>query len=310
MGRIISARRHLVHSLAVAILAMILPAGCSERDTSAIKVSGSSAVKTKSLRIGYSASPLLGPLYAIGSSERQWEQVRFGSGGDIGYSLIAGEISAGFVETEKAIQLLKAPGGEKLKIAGAIQFPYGATLVVRKDLKVRLAELAGKHLAALEPDCIINHQFNTDAKRHGLDTKKIRYSYMPFDQMLPALESKAIDGALVKGAFAVLAELQGHKVIYQNWDIKAGADECCPPSIAQTEYLLVVRESEADALKPLVKALVAASDLPPGDIRQSVSKQLGYPKEALEQFPTATFAAVSEEQRKLLGEKRCLIFHK
>lgn len=310
MGLIISERRHLVHSLAVAFLAMIFLAGCSERETSATKVSGSSAVKTKSLRIGYSASPLLGPLYATGSTGRQWERVRFGSGGDIGYSLIAGEISAGFVETEKALQLLKAPGGEKLKVAGAIQFPYGATLVVRKDLKLRLSDLAGRHLAALEPDCIINHQFTKDAKRHGLDPKKIRYSYMPFEQMLPALESKAIDGALVKGAYAVLAELQGHKVIYQNWDIKAGADECCPPSIAQTEYLLVVRESESDALKPLVKALVAASDLPPADIREAVGKQLGYPKEALEQFPTATFAAVSEEQRKLLGEKRCLIFHK
>jgi ABC-type nitrate/sulfonate/bicarbonate transport system substrate-binding protein len=296
-------------ALVLALSALLFLAGCREREGSTSGVHDGSTGKVRTFRVGYSANPLLGPLYAADKAEPRWELVRFGSGGDIGYALIAGEIDAGFVETEKALELLKAPGGEKLKIAGAVQFPYGATLIVRKDLKLRLADLAGKHLAALEPDCILNHQFNTDARRLGLDPKKIRYSYMPFDQMLPALESRAIDGALVKGAYAVLAELQGHKVIYQNWDIKAGADECCPPSIAQTEYFLVVRDQALDEVTPLIKALTAASELSPSEIRRAVSNKLGYPKEALEQFPVATFAPVSEEQRKLLGDTRCLIVH-
>jgi ABC-type nitrate/sulfonate/bicarbonate transport system substrate-binding protein len=257
-------------------------------------------------RVGYSPNPLLGPLYAAQAQGKAWELTKFASSGDIGYSLISGEIDAGFVETEKALKLIKAPGGEKLKVAGAIQFPYGATLVVRKDLKLRLGDLAGKRIAALEADCILNHQFNTDAKRHGLDTKTLKYSYMPFADMLPALEAKAIDGVLVKGAHAVLAELQGHKIIYQNWDIKAGADDCCPPSIAQTEYFLLVREQASERMKPLIAALVTASDLPPTQLRQAISRLLGYPQAALEQYPTASFAVVTEEQRKLLGEQRCL----
>ena len=280
---------------------LVVP-GCKNRTPS-----HGAASQAKLPRVGYNPNPLLGPLYAAQAKDKAWELTKFGTGGDTGYALISGDVDAGFVDTEKALQLIKAPGGEKLKVAGAIQFPYGATLVVRKDLKVRLTDLAGKKIAALEADCILNHQFNKDAKRHGLDYKTLKFSYMPFADMLPALESKSIDGALVKGAHAVLAELQGHKIIYQNWDIKAGADDCCPPSIAQTEYFLLVREEAVERVKPLLTALVAASDLPPVRLRQAISTQLGYPAEALEQYPTASFATVSPEQVKLLGEKRCLL---
>jgi ABC-type nitrate/sulfonate/bicarbonate transport system substrate-binding protein len=282
-------------------LTMLL-VSCQDRTPSAKK-----APQSRVLKIGYSPNPLLGPLYAAKWSGVPWQLTRFGTGGDIGYSLISGEIQAGFVETEKALKLIKAPGGEKLKVVGSIQFPYGATLVVRKDLKVRLGDLAGKKIAALEADCILNHQFNKDAKRLGLDPKTLQFSYMPFADMLPALEAKAIDGALVKGAHAVLAELQGHKIIYQNWDIKAGADDCCPPSIAQTEYFLLVRDDAINEARPLVAALTAASELPPSEIRLAVTAQLGYPPAALEQYPTASFTVVSEEQQKLLGEQRCLL---
>jgi ABC-type nitrate/sulfonate/bicarbonate transport system substrate-binding protein len=284
------------------LTALLVVFGCQDR----VPSKGTSP-QARQLRVGYSPNPLLAPLYATQTKEKMWELTKFGTSGDIGYSLISGDVGAGFVETEKALQLIKAPGGEKLKVAGAIQFPYGATLVVRKDLNVRLSDLAGKRIAALEADCILNHQFNKDAKRHGLDYKTLKFSYMPFADMLPALESKTIDGALVKGAHAVLAELQGHKIIYQNWDIKAGADDCCPPSIAQTEYFLLVREEAVERLNPLITALVAASELPPTQLRQAIGSQLGYPAAALEQYPTATFALVSPEQVKLFGEKRCLL---
>jgi ABC-type nitrate/sulfonate/bicarbonate transport system substrate-binding protein len=300
-GKIMNLYGPIIVAVSLFAFILVLLIGCQDRTPSQISVS-----QVRQPRIGYSPNPLLGPLYAAQIKYKEWELTKFGTSGDIGYSLIAGEIDAGFVETEKALKLIKAPGGEKLKVVGSIQFPYGATLVVRKDLKLRLSDLAGKRIAALEADCILNHQFNTDAKRHGLDTKTLHYSYMPFADMLPALEAKAIDGVLVKGAHAVLAELQRHKIIYQNWDIKAGADDCCPPSIAQTEYFLLVREQVVERVKPLIAALAAASDLPPTQLRQAISRQLGYPQAALEQYPTASFAVVTEEQRNLLGEQRCL----
>jgi ABC-type nitrate/sulfonate/bicarbonate transport system substrate-binding protein len=290
----------------------LLLTGCQQKESISTKKPEITAPVVNRARIGYSKNPLLGPLYAareqaLTDKSATWEPTCFGSGGDIGYALISGKLDAGFIETEKALQLIKAPGGEQLKIAGAIVFPYGATLVIRKDLQVRLADLGGKHLAALEADCIINHQFNKDAKRHGLDPKSLKYSYMPFADMLPALEAKAIDGALVKGAYGVLAELAGHKILYQNWELKAGSDDCCPPAIAQTELLLVVREQAINLIKPLLTALDAANTLPPATIRATVSKNLGYPTAALEQYPLPTFTVVSNELRTYLGPTKCLL---
>lgn len=288
--------------LAVTLITLLLflpLAGCRDRQAP------QAVTQTQTPRIGHHPSPLLGPLYAAQGGKEKWQMIRFNTGGDIGYALIAGEIDAGFVDTHKAIKLLGAPGGENLVIAGAIQFPYGATLVLRKDLKLRLTDLAGTRLAALEPDCQAKRQFEKDAKRHGLDPKKLLYSYMPFDQMLPALEARSIDGAVVKGAYGVLAELQGHKILYQNWDVKAVGDDCCPPSIAQTEFFLVARQQSAEKIKPLITALTATGTLAPSVLRAAISGQVGYPREALEQFPTATFEPLNDEQRKLLGETRC-----
>lgn len=308
-------RLHCQMLAALALLiAVLLGSGCQrEQNTAAQAVEGGrKADATKPLSIGHTGSPLLGPLYAAHAQSHPdaaaaaWELTRFDTGGDIGYALLAGKIAAGFVETEKVRKLLVAPGGDQLLVAGAIRFPYGATLVLRQDLQLRLTELAGKHLAALEPDCVINHQFNQDARRHGLDTDQLRYSYMPFADMLPALEARAIDGALIKGAYGVLAELAGHKILYQNWEIAAG-DDCCPASLAQTEFFLVVRKAQLDRLTPFIRELLAADGLPPAELRAAVGSRLGYPAAALERFPVASFALLDDEARKIIGEQQCAI---
>jgi ABC-type nitrate/sulfonate/bicarbonate transport system substrate-binding protein len=264
------------------------------------------------LRIGHDGSPLLGPLYlaapaAHGASAAPWELVRFGSGGDLGYALLAGKIGAGFVETNKAVKLLQAPGGADLKVAGAIQFPYGATLVLRKDLSLRLTDLAGHSIAAQEPDCKLLHRFRQDVRKSGVNPDGLNVKYMPFDEMIPALEAKAVDAVLVKGAYAVLAQQLGHKILYQKWDIQAG-DDCCPAALAQTELLLVVRNREAAAYQPLVRQLAAASLRPPAELRQAVARQVGYPLEALQQFPLSGFTVITDELGKILGEKQCVRF--
>jgi ABC-type nitrate/sulfonate/bicarbonate transport system substrate-binding protein len=261
------------------------------------------------LKIGIDGSPLLGPLYAAARPRAEtgipnWSLVRFGSDGDIGYALLAGKLDAGFVETNKGLKLLQAPGGNGLKVAGALQFPYGATLVLRKDLNLRLGDLAGRTIAAQEPDCKLLHQFRKDALRAGVKPGDVQVKFMPFDEMIPALEAKTVDAVLVKGSYALVAQNLGHKVLYQNWDIKAG-DDCCPAALAQTDYFLLVRETAVDSLKPLLRELVATGDLPPAQLRHAISRQIGYPLAALEQFPLATYAPVSGDLRKTLGERQC-----
>ena len=294
--------------LGIFMLSLML-AGCDDQK----EQPGLSKKQGAALLVGSDDSPLLGPAYAAyhkqlaaNKTNQAWELKHFKSGGDIGYALLAGKLDAGFVETSKALRLLKAPGGEKLKIAGAIQFPYGATLVLRKDLKLRMSDLAGRTIAAQEPDCSLLHQFRKDARRHGVDATKIKFQYMPFDEMIPALEAKTVDGVLLKGSYAVLAENMGHKVLYQNWDVVAG-DECCPASLAQTDYFLVVRDQDKTGLVKLITELVASNALPPLELRQSVQKQIGYPLEALEQFPLSSFVTITGDLVKEIGEQRCVL---
>lgn len=293
--------KKLIQTTLLLALSLLL-AACQDRTPAQ-----PAAPQAAPINVGISPNPLLGPLYAAQGKDTAWSTQRFNTGGDIGYALLAGEIDAGFVETHKALKLLKAPGGENLKIAGSIQFPYGATVVVRNGLKLRLPELAGLRLAALDEHCAVKEQFERDAAKNGLDPKKLRYRYMPFSDMLPALEAKSIDAIVIKGAYAVLAERAGHTILYQKWDMAADGDDCCPPAIAQTEYFLVVRGQSAEKVKPLLAVLKATADLPPSAIRAATTRQLAYPADALEQYPTPAFALLNDEQVKLLGETRCLL---
>ncbi|HSW38052.1 MAG TPA: hypothetical protein VLL97_01005, partial [Acidobacteriota bacterium] len=213
---------------------------------------------------------------------------------------------AGFVETSKAGNLLKARGADKLKVAGALMFPYGGTLVVRKDMNIRLHELSGRRIAARKPDCSIIVQFKKDAARYAADLRDAKFVYMPFAEMLPALEAKKVDGALVKASYALLAELEGHKILYQNWDIQAG-DECCPAVLAKSEFLLIVRDDKAYVLRPLIEELEKANALAASTVRQIIAKRLNYSEAALIRFPVATFTVPQDELIKILGKEKCLI---
>lgn len=255
------------------------------------------------LRIGHVGGPLLGPLYAVADIENapRLELARFSSSSDIGYALLSGHLDAGFIETDKALALLEVATNAGLKVAGAIEFPYGATLVVRKDLSLRLSDLTGRTIAARDRHCALLHQFEQDMTRHGLDPVLLNLIFLPFADLVPALEAKVIDGALLKGAHALIAESQGHKVLYQNCETAPG-DDCCPATLAQAEFLLIVRAHGARNIAALVDSLEVAGELPPALIRQAIAANTGYPAQNLEHFPTPWFSRVSEELEKQLGE--------
>ncbi|AHF92376.1 hypothetical protein OPIT5_21105 [Opitutaceae bacterium TAV5] len=264
----------------------------------------SGAVATPALAVGHTGNPLLAPLYA--TADRAEENGlalalrRFGTGGDVGYALLAGEIDAGFVEPDRALALLRLPEAARLQPAGVMNFPYGATLVLRKNLDKRLDELGDARIAAAGPHCALLHRFRTDAGRLGADLSNHRLRFMPFDAMLPALESRTVDAILVKGAYAGLAVRQGHTILYQNWDVQAG-DACCPAIVSQAEYILVVRADAEKRTAALVNALAAADRLPPADLRRATARHLAWDGAALDELPLASFVPLTADLRKELG---------
>jgi len=285
----------IVTSLLIGVLALAGLTGCQ----------GADASERGLYRVGYVDDPLLAPLFVAQAGSASWEPVRARSSADVGYALLAGEVDAGFVELSRARQLLDGPGGGKLLVAGSIEFPYGATLVVRDGLDIRLTDLESRRIA-VQAQCGLLRQFEADAARSGVATESLTYENIPFSDMLPALEAGLVDAILVKSAHAALAQRHGHDILYQNWEVAEGQDVCCPPSVAQTEYLLLVDSGNPSAAIALAEELLAANDAPASELRAAVASATGTPREVLESHPIATFARLTEEQREVFGEDRCL----
>ncbi|HSW39901.1 MAG TPA: hypothetical protein VLL97_10455 [Acidobacteriota bacterium] len=298
MNAFLNIRQAAALAAAVLLIALFL-GGCSRSDSG--NPPGGHA--TKPLRIGFVGNPIAAPLYVAENLQDGSHAapainiVQFTTSADIGYALLSGDLDAGLIEPAKAEVLLKIGENTGLKVAGEIQFPYGATVVLQKDLSLRLPELAGRKVAAKDDHCELFHQFTLDAPARGLDLKQVEIVHMPFEDMIPALEAKVVDAILTKGSYGVIAESLGHTILYQKWDLATGSDDCCPAVLAQTAYYLVVRPASDPEIAGLVQRLEAANRIKPSEARALISKRLGIAEERLIQFPVAVFSPLNDELR-------------
>lgn len=248
----------------------------------------------RTIRIGYDGSPMLSAIYLAkdhGILEQPgpgYELKKFGSTTDVGYALIARKLDAGFLDPENAVNLLKADNTQQIKIVGAITFPYGASLIVRKDLDIRLNDLEGKVVAAEEPGCALLKQFVHDARRYDVNTSNISFVYIGFDEMLPALEAKKIDAAVCGTGLALIAESEGHNTLYQNWEV-AEEDECCPAYLRNIEYFLLVRALDGNTVNELNGILEAQNNRTNDERVRAVKNNTGFPERLLHKYPATTF---------------------
>jgi ABC-type nitrate/sulfonate/bicarbonate transport system substrate-binding protein len=262
------------------------------------------APSVPSLRVGHGGGNLSAALY-LASEEQGWkgnfETLRFGSTSDVGYALLSGGLDAGFVDIEKVRSLKKLPNFGKLTALGRITFPYGATLVLRKGLNPRLRELGNIRIAVTSPECVLLKAFQKDAERLKADLSNVVYVYMPFDTMIPALEAKEADAAVIKGAFAVTALRQGHSILYQDWEVKPG-DECCPAIVDQAVQVLLARKEWAGKAEELVIRLLEAEEKGPEALRQAVARNTSIPLQMLEGQPVPEFNRADDSLVALLTE--------
>ena len=261
------------------------------------------------IRIGYKPSPMLHLVYTAKGTDIFKEKglnvefIEFGSTHDVEYALISRKIDAGFVEPEHTIHLLDADEGFQLHIAGIITFPYGASLVVRKDLKIRLDDLEGRTVAAESPFCALLKQFRADARKYDVNVSNITFVYMEPTDMLPALEAGKIDAAISKTNFALLAESQGHYTLYQNWEIKE-KDDCCALYQDNLEYFFIVRTIDDEKIQGLVDVFSLLDGAGDEERKQSIVEYSGFPEKLLEKYPVSRFVTpenLDEKTRTFLG---------
>jgi ABC-type nitrate/sulfonate/bicarbonate transport system substrate-binding protein len=244
------------------------------------------------VNIGISGSPLLSPLYyanTLPGWDKKFRLVNFDTSADIGYALISGELKIAFMEPSKALIVKKFPEFGNIDVIGKITYPYGAALVVRRGLDLKVQDLPGHTVAASEDTCKLYHALKKDLAWLHVDASKIKFEFMPFDAMIPAIEAGKIDAAITKGSYALIAQKLGHTIPYLQWDIAAG-DECCPAVVAQTEYLLLARKDAKDASDKLVKLLAASQSAQSGELIAVASKATGIPEKTLESLPSPSFS--------------------
>jgi ABC-type nitrate/sulfonate/bicarbonate transport system substrate-binding protein len=247
------------------------------------------------IRVGHSGGYISAIVYAVQDSLAGQADIRqFHSSTDIAYSLLSGALDAGFVEADKLAAFAETDGFDKLTVAGKITYPYGATLILRKGLDVRLQELGGLKIATSSPNCVLLKEFSEDALRLNADISGVNFEYLAFDAMIPALEAAKADAAIIKGYYSVVALQKGHSVLYQNWEVKPG-DECCPAVIDQAALVLLVRRDKSDAVKPFIDALVSAQNRTPDELRHAVANNTVIPYEILQNQPVAEFSLADDE---------------
>jgi ABC-type nitrate/sulfonate/bicarbonate transport system substrate-binding protein len=255
----------------------------------------------RKFRIGHNGGNLMGALYAAGDF-KDWPKTfstrKFGADADIAYALLNHDLDAGFIAIEKLKDFEKLAGFERLSAFGRVSYPYGATLVLRKGLNKRLQELDGLKIAVSSPNCVMLKAFVNDAARLGADISGLKYEVIPFSAMLPALESGAVDGAIIKGVYSVIALQQGHSILYQNWDVTPG-DECCPAIVDQSILVLLAdkeRRAEAEQLRGL---LLKAQEQGQTALRQAIADKTTIPFATLEAQPAAEFVTADDALLKL-----------
>jgi len=267
----------------------------------------SCGAKSDMFKVGHGGGYLSAALYALTAEQTaqtaNFDVQTFTSSSDVAYALLSGSLDAGFVEVDKIVDFSQLGGFERLMVVGKVTYPYGAVVILRKGLNLRLNELAGLKIAVSSPECKLLAVFESDAERLNADLSDVKYEYMAFDAMLPALEAGVVDAAIIKGHYSVTALNEGHTVLYQNWEVAAG-DECCPAIIDQTALVLLVQRDKESQVKPLIEALEKTGSLTPNQLRQAVADNTVIDFEVLQGQPVPEFSVAGNELIEILGEHR------
>ncbi len=260
-----------------------------------------SIATTPDFKIGYTGSPLLSSLY-LAQSKPEWKKnyklVRFDSSADLGYALISGKLDAGFIEPSKALLIKQIREFNNIEVLGKVTYTYGAVLIVKKGLTLKIQELAGHTVAISETSCKLYHALKKDLELFGVDVSKVKFVVIPFDAMIPAIEAGKVDAAITKSAYGIFAKRLGLSIPYLQWDVTAG-DACCPAVTAKTEFLLISSKKSLDQTKNLSDLLLSTQKESDSQLRQATALKTGIPLPILESLPLAQYSLADSALLKL-----------
>ena len=247
------------------------------------------ASENEHLNIGYGSGFLSSPIYA---ADYEVNLHQFLQTADIVYGLAGGSLDAGFIALDRFIALIESNTTflDNLTIAGTIDYPFGATLILREDLAhLRLQDINGLNIAVTSPGSELLEAFLYDANRLGVGTDEITYTFMPFRTMVPALTEGEVDAIIIRGDYALVGLEAGHIILYQNWDLEGG-DACCPAIVDQAAKVLLVRRGLEQRMESYIEALLATRLLRASEHRYAVGNHTNIPVDLLHGMPVPEFS--------------------
>ena len=256
--------------------------------------------------IGFPGGPLLPSVY-IAQKEpaitKSFSFSRFDQQSDIAIALAAGKLDAGFVDPATVKYLKEKNLLDGLSVLGKVEFTYGATAVLSDKYGGDFdSSIKGLRVAIDSPDCVLGQSFLAESERRGIDPKAYKIEYIPFSDMVTALEADKVDIIVARPAYAAIASGLGHRVIYRNYDVPA--DSCCPATLNQLALILLVRTSATETVAPLVRALLNEEETKARkDLRKAVHDETGIAPEVLEQFPLAVFSGADDKLLHLIQKQ-------
>jgi len=237
------------------------------------------------LRIGFTNPFLASQLFTTTHDATLYQM---GHSGDVGMGLLGGGLDVGFLEVEQLVALARENFMDDLAVIGTINYPFGATVLLRDGLDLRLSEINGKRLGVASLNDQLLHTFLEDTARLEVEIDAMELAVLPYDAMVSALSEGAIDVALVPGHYSFVALSAGHSILYQNWDMEAG-DECCPAIVDQAALVVLARQEALADIEPFVQEMVASNELRPSQVREVIMNQVSLTTEVLQGIPVSSF---------------------
>ena len=280
--------KRVLHCAAVMAAIGILAAGCGDDGDEGGGGSGEAA-KPVTLKIGLIPIADVAPVF-LGQKKGFFKEQQitldpqFAAGGAaITPAVVSGDFDIGFSNT---VSLLIA-GSKNLPVQIISQGVLGesddakpwADLLVKKSGPIKSPkDLEGKTVAVNTLNNICGVTINASLEKEGVDISKIKYTEIPFPEMVPALEKDRVDGACVVEPFVSQGKAGGMRGI-DPFYFNTAPNLTVATYFASKEYI-AKNEAVVDRFVTAMKKSLEYAQAHPDEVRGVLTEYTEIPPEA------------------------------
>jgi NitT/TauT family transport system substrate-binding protein len=282
----------LLRCAALVVAVGMLATGCGG-DSEESGGGGGESAKPVTLKIGLIPIADVAPVF-LGQKKGFFEEQdikldpQFAAGGAaITPAVVSGDFDIGFSNT---VSLLIA-GSKNLPVQIIAPGVFGDSsdekvwedLLVKKDGPIKSAkDLEGKTIAVNTLNNICGVTINASLEKEGVDPDKLKYTEIPFPEMVPALQKGRVDGACVVEPFVSQGKATGMKGI-DPFYFNTAPDLTVAAYFASKEYI-AKNKDVVDRFTTAMKKSLDYAQAHPDEVRGVLTEYTEIPAEAAQKI--------------------------